>query len=114
MGLTYASASQIATENITKAGVASKVNVIVGPALASLQKLASEPKFDFVFIDADWDNVLNYFTEAKRLVRKGGVIVCSSISRLFLRLDPRYRLWTTLFKTDVSGTSLILASLPLA
>ncbi|KAK0222421.1 O-methyltransferase-domain-containing protein [Armillaria nabsnona] len=71
--------AKIATENITRAGVASKVNVIVGPALASLQKMASEPKFDFVFIDADWDNILNYFTESKRLVRKGGVIVVDNV-----------------------------------
>ncbi|PBK86628.1 S-adenosyl-L-methionine-dependent methyltransferase [Armillaria gallica] len=71
--------AKIATENITKAGVVSKVNVIIGPALASLQKMASEPKFDFVFIDADATNLLNYFTESKRLVRKGGVIVVDNV-----------------------------------
>ncbi|KAK0222423.1 O-methyltransferase-domain-containing protein [Armillaria nabsnona] len=71
--------AKIATENITKAGVASKVNVIIGPALASLQKMASEPKFDFAFIDADAANLLNYLTESKRLVRKGGVIVVDNV-----------------------------------
>ncbi|KAK0486459.1 O-methyltransferase-domain-containing protein [Armillaria novae-zelandiae] len=71
--------AKIATENITKAGSAPKVNVIVGPALASLQKIASEPKFDFVFIDADQANISNYLIEAKRLVRKGGVIVVDNV-----------------------------------
>ncbi|PBK61257.1 O-methyltransferase [Armillaria solidipes] len=71
--------AKIATENITKAGVASKVNVIIGPALASLQKMASEPKFDFVFIDADKANLLNYLIESKRLVRKGGVIIVDNV-----------------------------------
>ncbi|KAK0493039.1 O-methyltransferase-domain-containing protein [Armillaria luteobubalina] len=69
----------IATENITKAGVASKVNIIVGPALTSLQKMASEPKFDFVFMDADKANLSNYLMEAKRLVRKGGVIIVDNV-----------------------------------
>ena len=31
--------------------------------------------FDLVFIDADFQGVATYFKEAKRLVRKGGVIV---------------------------------------
>lgn len=71
--------AKIATENITKAGVASKVNIIVGPAHASLQKMPSEPKFDFVFIDADAANLSNYLIESKRLVRKGGVIVVDNV-----------------------------------
>jgi O-methyltransferase len=32
--------------------------------------------FDFIFIDADKLSNVHYFTEAKHLVRKGGVIVC--------------------------------------
>ncbi|KAK0437940.1 O-methyltransferase family 3 protein [Desarmillaria tabescens] len=72
--------AKVATENIKKAGVASKIQIIVGPALDSLQKMPSEPKFDFAFLDADGANCLNYFIESKRLVRKGGIIV-----RQFLR-----------------------------
>lgn len=64
--------------------MASKVNIIVGPALTSLQKMASEPKFDFVFMDADKANLSNYLMEAKRLVRKGGVIVC------LIYLSPKF------------------------
>ncbi|KAK0196043.1 S-adenosyl-L-methionine-dependent methyltransferase, partial [Armillaria mellea] len=48
-------------------------------ALASLQKMPSEPKFDFVFIDADAANLSNYLIESKRLVRKGGVIVVDNV-----------------------------------
>ncbi|KAK0459416.1 O-methyltransferase family 3 protein [Desarmillaria tabescens] len=66
--------AKTATENIARAGLASKVDVVVGPALDSLQKMDSEPKFDFAFIDADKNNYLNYFIEAKRLLRKGGAI----------------------------------------
>ncbi|KAK0212202.1 O-methyltransferase-domain-containing protein [Desarmillaria ectypa] len=71
--------AKTATENISRAGVTSKVDIVVGPALDSLQKMDSEPKFDFVFIDADKTNILNYFIEAKRLVRKGGVIYVDNV-----------------------------------
>ncbi|KAG7439696.1 O-methyltransferase family 3 protein [Guyanagaster necrorhizus] len=80
--------AKVATENITKAGVASKVDIIVGPALDSLRKVASEPKFDFAFIDADKTNMLNYFIAAKRLLRKGGAIYVDNVIRGGLVADP--------------------------
>ena len=48
---------------------------MLAPAIETLAKLPSEPQFDLAFIDADKENNLNYFLEAERLVRKGGVIV---------------------------------------
>jgi len=65
----------VATENIERAGLSNKVNVIVGPAADSLKTLQPNPPFDFAFIDADKPNNLTYFTEAKRLVKSGGIIV---------------------------------------
>ena len=53
----------------------SKVEVKVGPAADTLKTLKSSEPFDLVFIDADWENIPVYFNEAKRLARKGGVIV---------------------------------------
>lgn len=66
---------QVAKENFATAGVADKVTVIVGPAAETIKKLEPNPPFDFAFIDADKEGNLTYFTEAKRLVRSGGVIV---------------------------------------
>lgn len=66
---------QVAQGNIAHAGLASKVKIIVGPAAESITKLQPEPPFDFAFIDADKPGNLTYFLEAKRLVRKNGVIV---------------------------------------
>ncbi|KAK0495112.1 O-methyltransferase-domain-containing protein [Armillaria luteobubalina] len=71
--------AKIATENITRAGLASKVSIVIGSALNSLQKMDSELKFDFAFIDADKTNMLEYFVEAKRLVRKGGSIYVDNV-----------------------------------
>ncbi len=93
--------------------MASKVNIIIGPALDSLQKMDSELKFDFAFIDADKTNMLEYFVEAKRLVRKGGAIVCWFSRLHFSRLKCSNSTWTTLFKMDVLRIPMILAGFPL-
>lgn len=57
--------------------------MVVGPAIDGLKKLQPVPEpYDFAFIDADKESNLNYFIEAKRLLRKNGVIV--RISDLWL------------------------------
>jgi len=40
-----------------------------------MKALKPEVLFDLVFIDADKQSNLEYFIEAKRLTRKGGIIV---------------------------------------
>lgn len=67
--------TQVARDNIASAGLSSKVEVIIGRAVDSLAKLHPDVLFDLVFIDADKLSNTTYFTEAKRLVRKNGVIV---------------------------------------
>jgi predicted O-methyltransferase YrrM len=59
-----------------KAGVAKKIDLRIGPALRTLDKLLKEEKqsFDFAFIDADKGNYLNYYEACLKLVRRGGVI----------------------------------------
>lgn len=82
--------AQAAKENIAAAGLANKVSVILGPAIDSLRALPEEPKFDLVFIDADKPSNTAYFVEAKRLVRKGGVIIVDNVVRYARVADPRY------------------------
>jgi predicted O-methyltransferase YrrM len=68
-----------ATENLTTAGLIHKVNIILGPAAETIETLSPVPTpFDLVFVDADKEGNATYFKHAKRLVRKGGVIVCIS------------------------------------
>ncbi|KAJ7165427.1 O-methyltransferase-domain-containing protein [Mycena filopes] len=75
--------ADVIEENVKTANLSSKVKVILGPAHDSMKALPSADKFDLVFIDADKQNNTNYFIEAKRLVRPGGIIV---------RLNPNFSL----------------------
>ena len=70
---------KVALENLKAAGVDNQVTIVIGPAAESLADLSSEESFDLVFIDADKASNSIYFSEAKRLLRKGGVIVGLSL-----------------------------------
>jgi caffeoyl-CoA O-methyltransferase len=63
---------------IEKAGVAHKIDFREGPALPLLDQLLEDPanlgSFDFIFVDADKDNYLNYHKRLIDLVKVGGVI----------------------------------------
>ena len=53
--------------------------MLKGLAIENLKTLQPETPFDLVFIDADKPSNLAYFLEAKRLTRKGAVIVSGLI-----------------------------------
>ncbi|KAL0571260.1 hypothetical protein V5O48_010708 [Marasmius crinis-equi] len=71
--------AKVAIENIASAGFEKKCKVIAGPAYDSMKQLSSDEPFDFVFIDADKPSNLKYFTEAKRLVKRNGVIIVDNV-----------------------------------
>ncbi|KAI0374807.1 O-methyltransferase family 3 protein [Pilatotrama ljubarskyi] len=66
--------AKVARENFEYAGVSEKIKILVGPAAETLQTLPSEEKFDLAFIDADKASNLTYFLQAKRVVRRGGIV----------------------------------------
>jgi predicted O-methyltransferase YrrM len=60
-----------------EAGVESKVELRLGPALATLNALVAQgarESFDFAFIDADKSNYGGYYERCLELVRPGGLI----------------------------------------
>jgi len=68
--------AKVATENITAAGLIHKVDIILGPAAETIETISPVlTPFDLAFIDADKEGNATYFKLAKRLTRKGGVIV---------------------------------------
>lgn len=65
-----------------EAGVAGRIELHLGPALNTLDKLlaeGNERKFDLVFIDADKENNLGYYEYSLKLVRPGGLILIDNI-----------------------------------
>ncbi|EIM88286.1 O-methyltransferase family 3 protein [Stereum hirsutum FP-91666 SS1] len=73
--------AKVAEENLKLAGVDSKVKILVGPARDTLPALQPDEPFDMAFIDADKVNNVYYFIEAKRMVRKGGIIIVDNVVR---------------------------------
>jgi predicted O-methyltransferase YrrM len=71
--------ARIAAENLALAGVADRVEIVVGPALETLPKL--EGPFDFVFIDADKASLTEYVEHALALSRPGTAIVIDNVIR---------------------------------
>ena len=88
----------MAKENIANAALSDKVEVVQGNASDSLANLHPDVLFDLVFIDADKQSNLGYFTQAKRLVRKGGVIVRDPTMQIRCWVGKIFtpRLWTML------------------
>ncbi|RRD43597.1 O-methyltransferase [Buchananella hordeovulneris] len=73
----------VARENLRRAGLVDRVEVIVGPALDSAEKLIADgvAPFDLVFIDADKPNNPHYLRQALALTRPGAVIVVDNVVR---------------------------------
>ena len=75
--------AKVARENIDRAGVGDRVEILVGPALETLPLLASKNfgPIDLAFIDADKENNAAYFDWALKMSRSGAVIVVDNVVR---------------------------------
>lgn len=71
--------AEVARGNLERAGLADRVEVIVGAALDTLPTVTGP--FDLIFIDADKENNLAYLEWAVRLARPGAVIVVDNVIR---------------------------------
>jgi predicted O-methyltransferase YrrM len=81
--------AEVARENLKRAGVDDRVEVIVGAALDTLPQLADRREtFDLIFIDADKENNLAYVEWAIKLGRPGSVVVVDNIARMGRVLEP--------------------------
>jgi len=73
----------MAKKNFEEADVSAQIEIQEGKALQILHKLAmsesNQQEFDFVFLDADKENNIEYFDLVLPLVRIGGIIATDNI-----------------------------------
>jgi len=67
----------MAGENIRKAGLTDKVEILVGDAAGLLPALSGE--FDMVFLDTAHNELLDYLKQCERVLRKGGVVFTDNV-----------------------------------
>jgi predicted O-methyltransferase YrrM len=85
--------AKVAEANLARAGLSAVAQVRLGKALDTLPKIAAEKlgPFDFIFIDADKENIPAYFDWSLKLSRKGTLIVVDNVVRkgAILEADSR-------------------------
>src|SRR5438552_376225 len=82
--------AEVARMNIERAGLSHLVELRLGPALDSLAQLhaAGTPPFDFIFIDADKQNIPEYLEWSLRLSRPGTIILTDNVVREGAVINP--------------------------
>ena len=83
--------TKVARRYWQEAGVADRVELHIGPAVETLQRLAAgghRETIDFAFIDADKSNYKHYYELALQLVRKGGLIALDNMLQSGKVIDP--------------------------
>jgi predicted O-methyltransferase YrrM len=81
--------ADVARANLRRAGVAERVEVIVGAALDTLPGVeAAGGNFDLTFIDADKEHNADYFAWAVRMATPGGLIIVDNVVRGGAIADP--------------------------
>ena len=70
----------VAREHWTRAGVADRIDLRIGPALDTLRSLPAEPAVDLAFIDADKGSYIAYYEElVSRLSARGVILVDNTL-----------------------------------
>jgi len=70
--------AEIARANIAAAGLADRVEVLVGAGAEMLPHLVGEAPFDIVFLDADKEGYDNYGKWALGHLRRGGLVIADN------------------------------------
>ncbi|MGH6811633.1 MAG: O-methyltransferase [Methylocella sp.] len=75
--------AEVARASISRAGLDATVELRVGRALETLPTIAAERggAFDLIFIDADKQSIPEYFRFARRLSRRGSLIIVDNVVR---------------------------------
>ena len=66
-----------------------KIKLVLGPALETIASLSAHATFDFVFLDADKENYLNYYEAILPRLKTGGLLVADNVLWSGKVLAPR-------------------------
>ena len=80
----------VAADSMVRAGLGDVVDVLVGPAVETLDALitdGTEP-FDLVFIDADKESIPRYLEQTLALTHPGSLVIVDNVVRGGGVLDP--------------------------
>jgi predicted O-methyltransferase YrrM len=83
--------TSVARRYWSMAGVEHKIDLRIGPAFESLEKLVADDHagtFDFAFIDADKTSYRHYYEYALQLVRSGGIIMLDNMLQSGTVVNP--------------------------
>ena len=86
--------ARIAQRTWRDAGVEDRIELRLAPALDSLDAMLAAGQagtFDFVFIDADKANYIQYYERALRLLRQGGLVAADNVLFHGTVADPENR-----------------------
>lgn len=75
----YPKRQNIAIENFTKCGTIDIVTPIIGSACDILRDLPQDAMFDFVFVDANKRESIDYFNLIHPHLIKGGIYTCDNV-----------------------------------
>lgn len=75
----YPKRQDIAIENFTKCGTNDIITPIIGSACNVIKDFPQEKKFDFVFVDANKKESIDYFNLIHPHLIKGGIYTCDNV-----------------------------------
>jgi caffeoyl-CoA O-methyltransferase len=81
--------ASIARRNLESAGLADRVDFIIGPADESLRAMPEEPTFDYVYLDADKSAYPTYYDLLLPRLVPGGLLLIDNVLLRGDVLDPQ-------------------------
>jgi len=97
--------TSIAREFWKKAGVSDKIDLNIGPASETLDKLLSngrQGQYDMAFIDADKENYTDYYEKSLALLRPNGLILVDNVLWGGRTADPSHTEETTVIIRELN------------
>ena len=80
--------AEVAQRSVDDAGLAGRVEIVVGSAAEVLGRMTDDGRLDVVFLDADKESYGAYTEEAARLLRPGGLLLADNALWRGGVLDP--------------------------